>query len=67
MEDWDAMFAAVTARLALIGQPQYQTSAAKTADERLALVRAAVLECVLALEQLHSTALQRLAKRDSAR
>lgn len=64
IEDWDALFSAVKARLTLIGQPQNAACAEPPTANALELVRASVLECVQALDQLHATARQELAGRD---
>lgn len=64
IEDWDALFGAVKARLTLIGQPQDALGAEPPTAYALEAARAAVLECVQALDQLHATARQELARRD---
>ena len=64
IEDWDVLFSAVKARLTLIGQPQNAACAEPPTANALELVRASVLECVQALDQLHATARQELARCD---
>lgn len=60
IEDWDALFTAVKGRLSQIGQTQPDngdSTSGRSADARqLERVCAAVLECVDALDQLHTTA-----------
>lgn len=63
IEDWDVLFTAVKARLWLIGQPQDAPGPESPPADALQLVRASVLECVQALDQLHTTAQDELAKR----
>jgi hypothetical protein len=64
MQDWDTLFTAVKTRLTMIaqptdapGQPQLPIDAAQV--ERL---RATILECVAALDQLHNMARDELTK-----
>jgi hypothetical protein len=62
LEDWDAMFTAVKARLTLAAQAHAATtSRAMPADSaQLDRLSATVLECVASLDQLHSTAREAL-------
>lgn len=57
-EDWDAMFTAVKARLMLVARaPDGITPAPTVGDSaQVARLYVTVLECVAALDQLHSTA-----------
>lgn len=64
IEDWDTLFTAVKARLTLIGQPLDAPAAEPKAANEMELFRASVLECVQALDQLHMTARDELARRD---
>lgn len=64
IDDWDTLFTAVKDRLTLMGQPLDATGAEPPTANALELVRAGVLECVQALDQLHRTARDELAKRD---
>ena len=64
IEDWDALFSAVIARLTLIGQTQNARCAEPPTANALELVRASVMECVQALDQLHATARQELVRRN---
>ncbi|MGJ7497691.1 hypothetical protein ACSFA8_21790 [Variovorax sp. RT4R15] len=52
-EDWDALFLAVTARMRRTAQPAL-TLCASPEHKTVADMRAVVLECVEALEQLHA-------------
>jgi hypothetical protein len=66
VEDWDALFSAVKARLTQIGQPldpPGPPGAESPTANTLQHVRAAVLECVQALDQLHILALEEFARR----
>jgi hypothetical protein len=65
VEDWDALFSAVKARLTQIGQPLDPPGppGAEPPDANtLQFVRAAVLECVQALDQVHTLALEEFAR-----
>lgn len=70
IEDWDTLFTAVKARLALLAQTQTQmparnpiaTAPLSAEAAQLEHLCASVLECVAALDQLHATALDALAK-----
>lgn len=63
IEDWDTLFTAVKDRLTLIGQPLDATGAEPPTANAMELVRASVLECVQALDQLHMTARDELDRR----
>ena len=65
-EDWDDLFAAVIQRLRGIGAQLPAATAGSPVegpDDRLALVRASVLDCASALDQLHTSMKLELARR----
>ena len=65
-EDWDDLFAAVIQRLRGIGAQLPAATAGSPVedpDDRLALLRASVLDCVSALDQLHTSLKLELAGR----
>lgn len=66
IEDWDAMFTAVKARLTLAAQSSNATTPQPAAADSAQVERlcATVLECVAALDQLQFKALDELARRD---
>ena len=57
IEDLDLLFAAVSHRLRLIVDPRVGST-----GEEAARIRASVLECVQAMEQLHATALHEVTR-----
>ena len=62
-EDWDDLFGAVRQRLRdAVAQAPAPTTGSRP-DEPLARVRASVLECVAALDQLHASLRHELARR----
>lgn len=63
IEDWDALFAAVTARLAQIAHAHDAPCGDPHGTQALSLLRGSVLECVHDLDQLHAMARQMLAHR----
>ena len=63
IEDWDALFSAVTARLTRIAQTQDTPCAEPGGADALAFLQGSVMECVQDLEQLHAMARQMLGRR----
>jgi hypothetical protein len=57
IEDLDLLFAAVTARLKSLARPRSGNAGAEAAR-----IRASVLDCVQALEQLHVTAMHEVSR-----
>jgi len=57
IQDLDLLFAAVTVRLKLLAQPR-----SGSAGVEAARIRASVLDCVKALEQLHVTAMHEVSR-----
>ena len=56
IEDWDAMFNAVKTRLTLIAEAQNPAVAERKTGDPLEHLRNGIMECVAALEQLHTMA-----------
>ncbi len=67
IEDWDALFTAVKARLTLAAHPRDGSTPKPTMSDTAQMERlcATVLDCVAALDQLHTTARDELMKRGS--
>ena len=63
IEDWHALFSAVTARLTLIAQTQDTPFAEPGGADALTFLQDSVLDCVQDLEQLHAMARQMLVGR----
>ena len=63
IEDWDALFAAVTTRLGQIAQAHDAPAVDSGSAQALALLRSSVLESVQDLDQLRTMARQMLDKR----
>lgn len=54
IEDWDELFRAVESRLTLTVGPRLTGTPEPQADDRAGRIQVIVLECVTALEQLHT-------------
>ena len=66
IEDWDVLFTAVKTRLTLAAQSQVNPATQPMAADAAQVERicATVLDCVAALDQLHMTVRDELARRD---
>lgn len=66
IEDWDVLFTAVKTRLTLAAQPQGNPATQPMLADAAQVERicATVLDCVAALDQLHMTVRDELARRD---
>ena len=63
IEDWDALFSAVTDRLTRIAKVHDTPSAELRSGDALALLQGSVMECVQDLDHLHAMARQVLPMR----
>ena len=68
LEDWDTLFAAVKTRLTLTAEPVSAPGQPPTPPDIAEVVRlrATVLECVAALDYLHATARDAIARHERA-
>jgi diguanylate cyclase len=60
--DWNVLFAAVRTRLAAIVAERFTVRSLLSAPQRAERVRAGVMDCVAALDQLHGTLLNELSR-----